>query len=405
MKKARIIKSSFRVMVRHKLRTFFMTIGIVVGITALTIIFSLGKGTEKKVMGIIEKIFDASSIMITAGGGRMMGGPLPDTIVTTLTMEDMKVLEQEIAGIAVWDPMQMMPAREVKYRENSANIRVLGHSPKAEVVWNRGVSRGDFFDDADMETFARVALIGEEVVNELFVDREPLGETIRIGNVPFRVKGVLDIVGADPHGMNRDSEIYVPITTAMRRLMNVDYIMAAKLLVEDPDEMDDIVKQITQILRERHNIGDGEPDDFAIMTPVQVKEMVHRALRIFNILLPLIAGISLLVGGVVAANLMLISVSERTSEIGLRKAVGARSKDVLFQFLLETTAITVSGGIIGILLGIFGVQAVANMMSIPVAISIKAIILGIIFSSLVGLVSGIAPARRASKFQPVETLR
>jgi putative ABC transport system permease protein len=382
-----------------------MTIGIVVGITALTIIFSLGKGTEKKVMGIIEKIFDASSIMITAGGGRMMGGPLPDTIVTTLTMEDMKVLEQEIAGIAVWDPMQMMPAREVKYRENSANIRVLGHSPKAEVVWNRGVSRGDFFDDADMETFARVALIGEEVVNELFVDREPLGETIRIGNVPFRVKGVLDIVGADPHGMNRDSEIYVPITTAMRRLMNVDYIMAAKLLVEDPDEMDDIVKQITQILRERHNIGDGEPDDFAIMTPVQVKEMVHRALRIFNILLPLIAGISLLVGGVVAANLMLISVSERTSEIGLRKAVGARSKDVLFQFLLETTAITVSGGIIGILLGIFGVQAVANMMSIPVAISIKAIILGIIFSSLVGLVSGIAPARRASKFQPVETLR
>jgi putative ABC transport system permease protein len=382
-----------------------MTIGIVVGITALTLIFSLGKGTEQKVMGIIENVFDASSIMITAGGGRMMGGPLQDTVVTTFTMEDMEVLEQEISGIAVWDPMQMMPAREVKYRENSANIRVLGHSPEAEEVWNRGVSRGVFFDDSDMDTFARVALIGEDVVDELFAGSDPIGETIRIGNVPFRVIGVLDVVGADPHGMNRDSEIYVPITTAMRRLMNVDYIMAAKMLVEDPEQIEKIAERITGMLRERHYIGEGETDDFSIMTPVQVKEMVTSALDIFNILLPLIAGISLLVGGVVAANLMLISVSERTSEIGLRKAVGARSKDVLFQFLLETTAITVTGGIIGILLGILGVQAVARMMSVPVAISVKAIILGIVSSSLVGMVAGMVPARRASKFQPVETLR
>jgi putative ABC transport system permease protein len=405
MKSKRIIKSGFLVMRRHKMRTFFMMVGIMIGITALTLILSLGKGTEKKVMDNIERMFTASSILISAGAGQMMGGPMSGGPTTTFTIEDLEVLHSEISDIDTWDPMQMIPAREVKYQENSDNIRVFGHSERAQRVWNIGVTRGEFFDGDAVTTSARVALIGTTAADTLFGDIDPIGEQIRIGTVPFRVIGILKQRGIDPHGWDRDNEILVPYTTAMRRLMNIDYVQTAKLLVKDPRKIERTAERITTILRERHSLAESEPDDFSILTPVQVQEMVSSANRIFNLFLPLIAGISLIVGGVIVANLMLISVNERTSEIGLRKAVGARSKDIQLQFLAETTVITLLGGIIGIVLGLVGSQAVSAMMKLPPSLSWEALALGVIFSTLVGLIAGVFPARRAASLQPVETLR
>ncbi len=405
MKATRIIRSGFRVMQRYKLRTFFMMLGILVGISALTLIFSIGRGTQEKVMSNIEKVFDASSIMVSAGGSRMMGRPQTEGLITTLTIADFEALDEAIPQIAVWDPMQMMPEREVKYRDLSARLRILGHSPRAEMVWNRGVTRGEFINEEHMATSARVALVGQSVVDELFPDVDPLGQQIRISNIPFRVIGVLERVGADPHGMNRDLEIYVPITTAMRRMLNVDYIVAGKLMVENPERVEEVAAQIRETLRSRHHLTEDEPDDFSIITPIEVKEMVQRALRVFNLFLPILAGISLLVGGGVVANLMLISVSERTAEIGLRKAVGARSKDILLQFLLEAMLITLVGGLIGIVVGIGGVRAMSGMMKIPIAIPVKAVVLGIVIPSLIGIAAGLIPARRASALDPVEALR
>jgi putative ABC transport system permease protein len=405
MKTRKIVHSSFRIMGRHKLRTAFMMLGILIGIFALTLILAIGRGTQERVMQAIEKVFDATSIMVTAGGSRMMGGPSTDGLVTTLTMDDLAALAEALPAVRIWDPMQMMPAREVKYRDRSGNIRVLGHSPRAEVVWNRSVVRGRFFDDDDVAAAARVALIGQSVVDELFPDADPLEQQIRIDNVPFRVIGVLETVGPDPHGINRDLEIYIPITTAMRRMLNVDYLTGGKLLVTDPALVESTAERMTTILRERHGLTPGEPDDFAIMTPIEVKEMIERALRVFNIFLPILAGLSLLVGGVIVANLMLISVSERRAEIGLRKAVGARSRDILVQFLLETVVITLVGGVVGILAGLGGIRAMAGMMDVPVAVPPLALILGIVVPSIVGLVAGTAPARRAAALQPVEALR
>jgi putative ABC transport system permease protein len=405
MKATRIVRSGFRVMQRFKLRTFFMMLGILVGISALTLILSIGRGTQEKVMRNIEKVFDASSIMISAGASRMMGRPQIEGQVTTLRIEDFEALAEAIPMIAVWDPMQMMPEREVKYRDLSARLRILGHSPRAAEVWNRGAARGEFINEEHMATSARVALIGQQVVDELFPDTDPLGQQIRISNIPFRVIGVLETVGADPHGMNRDLEIYVPITTAMRRMLNVDYIAAGKLLIKDPERMEEVTEQVREALRSRHHLTAGEPDDFSIITPIEVKEMVQRALRVFNLFLPILAGISLLVGGGVVANLMLISVSERTAEIGLRKAVGARGKDILLQFLLESMLITAVGGLIGILVGIGGVRAMAGMMNIPITIPIQAVILGIVVPSLIGILAGLIPARRAAALDPVEALR
>jgi putative ABC transport system permease protein len=293
----------------------------------------------------------------------------------------------------------------VKYQENSDNIRVFGHSERAQRVWNIGVTRGEFFDGDAVTTSARVALIGTTAADTLFGDIDPIGEQIRIGTVPFRVIGILKQRGIDPHGWDRDNEILVPYTTAMRRLMNIDYVQTAKLLVKDPRKIERTAERITTILRERHSLAESEPDDFSILTPVQVQEMVSSANRIFNLFLPLIAGISLIVGGVIVANLMLISVNERTSEIGLRKAVGARSKDIQLQFLAETTVITLLGGIIGIVLGLVGSQAVSAVMKLPPSLSWEALALGVIFSTLVGLIAGVFPARRAASLQPVETLR
>lgn len=405
MKIKRIIKSGFRVLGRHKMRTFFMMLGIAVGITALTLIFSLGKGTEKKVLDNIDRMFSGSSILVSAGAGQMMGGPMSGGPTKTLTVEDLEVIQEEISDIEAWDPMLMIPSREVKYQENSENIRIFGHSERSERVWNIGVTRGEYIDSQDVMTSARVALIGTTVVNTLFEDIDPIGEQIRIGTVPFRVIGILKERGIDPHGWDRDNEVIVPYTTAMRRLMNIDYIQNAKLIVKDPKKMERTVERITTILRDRHVLAEREPDDFSIITPVQVQEMVSSTNKIFGLLLPLIAGISLLVGGVIVANLMLISVSERTGEIGLRKAVGARSKDIQLQFISETVAITFLGGVVGIIIGMIGAQVLAMIMNLPPMVSGKALVLGIVFSSLVGFIAGVVPARRAASLQPVETLR
>jgi putative ABC transport system permease protein len=282
-----------------------------------------------------------------------------------LTLADLKELQEQIPNIETYDPMQMIASRSVKYKKKSLDLPIMGNSPNAEEVWNRSVTSGSFYTEADMKQSARVALVGTSVVKELFNGIDPVGEQIRIGNVPFRVIGVLEPMGIDPHGMDRDNEIGVPITTIMRRLMNVDYIMAAKLQLADKSGMVETAAQIRQILRERHHITTDEPADFMIITPVKVRQILSQMTNVFSVLLPLIAGIALLAGGVVVAALMLIMVNERTGEIGLRKALGARTKDILRQLIMETTVITVTGGLIGFLLGTLGAQALVVKMKLP----------------------------------------
>ena len=403
MKKSRIIKSGFRAMGRHKLRTFFMMIGIVVGVTVLTLTFSLGKGAEKRVMERVEK-FGLSSLMIRSGGGRDMGPRLRD-ITTTLTLEDIPALRQEISNIDMMAPLLFISGREIKYQEKSVNARVIGTSPEWDPVQNWGVTSGEFITDSDMNSMARTALLGPTVLKDLFGEMDPIGEQIRVGNVPFKVKGVLVSKGTSPGGGDMDNRILIPISTAMRRLMNVDYITMIKIKLKDHRQMKQTVDQITDILRDRHHITAQEPDDFLVVTPTLVTEMASSVSGTFDLFLVLIAGLSLIVGGIVIANLMLISANERTSEIGLRKAVGGRSRDILFQFLIETTSITIAGGIGGIILGMLGAQALSFATQLPVSLSWEALVLGIVFSSIVGMVAGVHPARKAAELEPVETLR
>jgi putative ABC transport system permease protein len=274
-----------------------------------------------------------------------------------------------------------------------------------EIVWNRGVSRGEYFNDGDELGASRVALIGPRIATELFGGSDPVGETIRIGDVPFVVKGVLIPKGMDPHGNDLDLDVIIPITTMMKRILNVDYIAFGKIVLNDESQMEEAVSAITAILKERHHITDDSQLDFSIITPVFVRETISKMTRVFNVFLPLISLIALLAAGIVIAVLMVMSVNERVSEIGLRKAVGARSKDILFQFIAEVSATSIVGGIIGIALGLAAFGLVKMHMQIPFNLPLLVILGIIVLPILVGIGAGIIPARKASKYNPVDALR
>jgi putative ABC transport system permease protein len=406
MNNKKIVTSGFRVMKRYKLRTFFMMLGIIIGTAALTLILTLGKGTKQQLINKVRRLFSTSNILVSAGGGQIKGsGHDTGGPTTTLTLQDLAEIKEQAPNIEDYDGYQMAMNRPVKYKQKSIDVPVLGNTPNAESIWNRGTVSGSFYTDADMKQSARVALLGNKVVEALFDGMDPVGEQIRIGNVPFRVIGVLEPMGLDPHGTDRDYEIDVPVTTLMRRVLNVDYIIGAKFQVSDESLIPGTVAEMRRILRERHHLNEDEPDDFNIFTPERVKKFLSGMTSMFSMVLPLIAGISLLAGGIVIAALMLLNVNGRTSEIGLRKALGARSKDILFQFMAETTVITVTGGLTGFLLGTAGALVLVMKMGLPAVVPWEAFLLGMVFSAMVGMLAGILPARRAAALDPVETLR
>ena len=405
MKTQRLIRHGLRDMGRHRLRTFFMMLGTFVGVLALTVTLAIGQGTREAVTENIERMFSGNSILISAGGGGMMGGPGANGPTTTLVVEDLEEIQASIPGIRVFDPMILDMGREVVYQGNSATVRVLGHSDHHEEVWNRGVSRGAFFGEEEVRSSGRVALVGETLVRDLFEGADPIGLQLRVGTVPFQVIGVLDSMGIDPHGWDRDNEVIVPYTTMMRRVLNVDYIGTAKILVEGTVDLDVTVAAIEASLRERHALAEGVPNDFSMITPVQVEEMVASMNRIFTLFLPLLAAVSLLIGGIVVANLMLMGVNERRSEIGLRKAVGARDRDIWLQFLLESSLVTVVGGVSALLVGALGLAVVGRAMEGISVMPWEAATLGLVAAVVVGLLAGVFPARRAAALEPVQTLR
>lgn len=405
MRTVRMIAGGLRAMRRNMLRTFFMMLGTVIGVAALTVVVALGEVTQDEVLSKINRLFSGSTIFLSAGSGMTGDDPRAGGSSPTLTLADMEAIEAEIPAIQASDPMQLGGTRSVLYQGNTSDVRILGQTDKAEIVWNRGVSRGSFFTPEDVRSTARVALLGERVAGDLFQDSDPIGRQIRIGAVPFVVLGVLEPFGVDPHGLDRDNEIVVPVTTLMRRLDNVDYLASAKILVDPAADLDATVLAIENLLRERHGLAPTEPNDFYMITPVQVEEAIEASNRIFTVFLPIVALVAIVVGGGVVANVMLISVHERRGEIGLRKAIGARSRDVWWQFLLEATAITTAGGIVAIGLGVLVVQFISRAMEKTAAYPWEVSFLGLGVAMAVGLVAGVVPARRAAQLDPITALQ
>jgi putative ABC transport system permease protein len=322
-----------------------------------------------------------------------------------LTIDDLETIAAEVPEVEVWDPQQAIGDASVRHDGATATARVLGQSERAEQVWQRHVTRGEFIDTAAVRSSERVALIGVTTAKELFGNADPIGGEIQIGSVPFRVIGVLEPFGTDLHGMDRDDEIVIPISTMMRRVMNTDTIAMAKILVKDPSQVDHAANEVKRILRERHAIPANRPDDFHMVSAITVQRMIGKMEKVLNLYLPLAAGIILLVAAIVAASLMLASVNERISEIGLRRAVGARMEDVQLQFLVETASTMLAGGVLGIIAGSVIAQLVANARSLGPVLSWRPFVIGIVVSIVTGIVAGVLPARRAARLNPVEALR
>jgi putative ABC transport system permease protein len=387
---------------RYKVRTSFMMLGSLIGVAALTFVLSIGQLAQQKILEMVGRVFSDSTIVIHAGGGMLMGGPRD--AATRLTADDIHAVAKVVPGVADWDAQQSvtLPVRRGDARDNA---QILGESERWQRVWNRSASRGDCFDETAVRNSARVAVIGETVAQDLFGNDDPIGADIQIGSVPFKVIGILEPWGTDLHGMDEDNVVVVPVTTLMRRLANLDKIGMAKLLVNDPGQAGQMKVQIAEVLRERHALARDQPDDFSILTATEVHRVIGEIQRVIFLYLPLVAAISLVVGGIVSASLMLSSINDRIGEIGLRRAVGASSADIRLQFLLETATTIVVGGLLGIALGYAAAEIAANRMHLGSANPWLAAALGIVGSGVVGLLAGVLPALRAARLEPSEALR
>ena len=403
MRIGRIVRSGFRIALAHKLRATLMVLGITVGIAALTLVISLGRGTEERFMSRVRTLIGSNTIMVVAGKPRMESNQRITGSLTTLTVEDIAEIGQTMAEVIDWDAVQISPGREVSYTGNRSIANISGHTPLAQRVWNMNVTDGRFFTEGENRNLSRVALLAPNIARELFGKSNPIGEQILVENIPLEVIGLIGPRGMDPHGIDKDSEILVPLNTVLRRIVNLDYVTMGKLLVANEKLIPQTADEVSRLLRQRH--GGGTSDDFMIVTPTMANEMVKQAARIFTVYLPLVAGVSLLVGCLVIANLMLISVNERRREIGLRKALGAKSRDILSQFLIESISITAGSGVLGIGIGLVAFSLISPKMVVPFSISWGVLAACFLTALLAGVLSGLLPARKAARLQPVEALR
>ena len=403
MKTLRIAAEGARALTAHKLRTFFMMAGTLVGIAALTVIMAVGKGTERKVMKRVEN-FGPRAIMLIAGGGKDL--PPPDMTVTTLKLEDAEAVRREIDGIESVSPMawafRMQATREAKQYD----AVVWGVEPNWHEAWNWHSRLGEEIADPDVATMARVCLIGETIRRELFGEADPVGDQVYVNKVRLTVNGVLESRGVSPvGGMDFDNRVIVPITTAMRRVMNVDHVGAIRIIVKDPSRLQEQTGAIRALMHERHHITPPQEDDFRLVTPLVIAELARGTSRTLSLLLMALAALSLIVGGVVLMNILLISISERKREIGLRRAVGATRRDILVQFLTESWTVTLVGMLAGCALGVGACLVLTRLTPMPVALSWEPVALGLVFALLVGTFFGVQPARKAASLSPVDALR
>lgn len=402
MKIRRIIGQGVQSLNTNRMRSFFMMAGTIVGIAALTIIMALGRGIEKKVMRQVAT-FGPRAMMLIAGGGKDM--PPPDTTVTTLTVADARAIQKQVSGIEIVSPMAWRFRINVKRDTHQYQALLWGVEPSWHAAWNWYAAEGEGITNEDVATLARVCVIGQTIKRELFGDDDAVGKRIYVNKKRLVVKGVLSKKGSSPMGTDFDNRMIVPITTAMRRLLNVDYVGAVRIITRDAGQMPRQIKEIRALMHARHHITPPQEDDFRIVSPVAIVKMARGTSRTLSILLIALAGLSLIVGGVVLMNILLISVGERQKEIGLRRAVGATRRDILSQFLTESLAVTFIGMLIGSGLGVAIILFLKKATRIPVMISWESFALSLAFALLVGTFFGVQPARRAASLDPVETLR
>ncbi len=398
-----LLQLGLQALTRNRMRAALTVLGIVIGVAAVIATLAIGQGARAQVQRQIRAL--GANVMtvrpgtVSTGGVRMgMGG------VTTMTAEDAEAVRRECPAVAAVTPMVQRGA-QVVFGNMNWGTSVQGVGPEFTDIRQWPVETGAMFSDADVRGSAKVCVIGSKVREQLFGDSDPVGSTIRIRDIPFRVVGVLSYKGGQGMGGDQDDVVIAPWTTVQNRLLGITHINAIVVSAVSEQQVETARTQITELLRQRHRIRPGMDDDFFIYTQLDIASTAESTSKVMTTLLASIAAVSLLVGGIGIMNIMLVSVTERTREIGIRRAIGARRRDILFQFLAEAMFLSLAGGAIGVTIGVATAKAITNIARWPTQVQPEVVMLALGFASVVGVFFGFYPAKRAADLDVIESLR
>jgi putative ABC transport system permease protein len=396
-------KIAGRALRRNPMRSALTTLGIIVGVGAVIAMVGIGNGAKAQVESQIASL-GRNVILVFSGSTTASGLHTGMGSAGTLTVEDVEAIGREIDGVAGISPEVRTVTQVVAGNQNWAT-QVLGESPDYFEIRGWALADGAPFTDRDVRSANKVAVIGRTTARQLYGGDSPIGRIVRIKNVPFVIVGLLTPRGLSVMGSDQDDVLIVPYSAAMKRVMGTTTLRSINIQAASGSLLASMPRQITELLRQRHRIGPGRDDDFTVRTQEDIAEAATETSRVMTTLLGAIASVSLIVGGIGIMNIMLVSVTERTREIGIRMAVGAHARDILLQFLLESIVLSSVGGVIGIVLGIVTAKVLSAVANWPTLISVESIAVAFLFSAAVGVFFGFYPARKASRLDPITALR
>lgn len=399
-----LLKIALRALANNKLRAFLTMLGIIIGVASVITMLAIGQGSKKSIQTQIAEM--GSNMIMIHPGAEMRGGVRQDpSAMQTLKLDDFKSLQDDKNFLSAVSP-NVSSSGQLINGANNYPSSVTGVSPEYLEIRQLSIENGTMFTNADIQSSAKVCVIGKTIVDNLFPDgNDPIGKVIRFNKIPFRVVGVLKSKGYNSMGMDQDDVVLAPYTTVMKRLLAVTYLQGIFASALTEDMTDNATEEITAILRKNHKLKESDDDDFTIRSQQELSTMLNTTTDLMTTLLACIAGISLVVGGIGIMNIMYVSVTERTREIGLRMSVGARGIDILSQFLIEAILISITGGIIGILIGIGASFAVKNIAHWPIYIQGWSVLLSFAVCTITGVFFGWYPAQKASNLDPIEAIR
>ena len=399
-----LFKIAFKALSNNKLHGFLTMLGIIIGVGSVITMLAIGQGSKRSIQAQISEM-GSNMIMIHPGGDRRGGVRLDAADMESLKLKDLEDIQAQARYISYISPSVNSSGQAI-FGANNTPTTVYGISPEYLDIRRYKVEDGDIFSEQDVKTAAKVCLVGKSVVDELFPDGEsPVGKVIRFGKIPLRIVGVLESKGYNSMGMDQDDLILAPYTTVQKRILAITHLQSITCSALSEEYTDQAIEEITQILRTNHKLKATDEDDFTIRSQQELSSMLTSTTDMMTLLLAAVAGISLLVGGIGIMNIMYVSVTERTREIGLRMSIGAKGRDILAQFLIESILISVTGGVIGILVGVGAAVLVNIFAAFPIYIQPWSVFLSFAVCTLTGIFFGWYPAQKAAMLNPIDALR
>lgn len=401
---ANLFRIALKALGNNKFRGFLTMLGIIIGVGSVITMLAIGQGSKKSIQAEISEM-GSNMIMIHPGEDMRGGVRLSADDMQTLKVKDFEDIRKECGHVSLASPSVNSSGQAV-YGANNTPTSVYGVNEEFLDIRGYKVQDGDIFSEQDIKTAAKVCLVGKTVIDQLFTNGEnPVGKIIRFGSIPFRIVGVLESKGYNSMGMDQDNLIITPYTTVMKRILAVTYLQEIVCSALSEEYTDEAISEITDVLRRNHKLKEADDDDFNIRSQQELSSMMTSTSDMMSTLLAAVAGISLLVGGIGIMNIMYVSVTERTKEIGLRMSIGAKGRDILAQFLIEATLISITGGLLGVILGVAASYIVKAVLSYPILIQPWSIVVSFLVCTIIGIFFGWYPARKASNLDPIEAIR